>query len=32
MAVGDYDNDGPDLFVTRLMTYSLYRNRGEWNL
>ncbi len=30
MAVGDYDNDGrPDLFVSRLMTYSLYRNQGD---
>ncbi len=30
VAVGDYDNDGqPDLFVSRLMTYSLYRNRGD---
>jgi enediyne biosynthesis protein E4 len=30
VAVGDYDNDGrPDLFVTRLMTYSLYRNQGD---
>jgi hypothetical protein len=30
VAVGDYDNDGwPDLFVTRLMTYSLYRNQGN---
>jgi hypothetical protein len=28
--VGDYDNDGhPDLFVTRLRTYALYRNRGD---
>src|SRR5262249_51799652 len=30
VAVGDYDNDGdPDLFVTRLQTYALYRNRGD---
>jgi enediyne biosynthesis protein E4 len=30
VAVGDYDNDGkPDLFVSRLMTYALYRNRGD---
>ena len=30
VAVGDYDNDGhPDLFVTRLATYALYRNRGD---
>ena len=30
VAVGDYDNDGrPDLFVSRLMTYSLYRNQGD---
>jgi len=30
VAAGDYDNDGdPDLFVTRLQTYSLYRNRGD---
>ena len=30
VTVGDYDNDGrPDLFVTRLETYSLYRNRGD---
>jgi tetratricopeptide (TPR) repeat protein len=29
-AVGDYDNDGdPDLLVTRLRTYALYRNRGD---
>ena len=29
MAVGDYDNDGrPDLFVTRLTSYALYRNRA----
>ena len=30
MTVGDYDNDGhPDLFVTRLTSYALYRNRGD---
>jgi tetratricopeptide (TPR) repeat protein len=30
VAVADYDNDGdPDLFVTRLATYALYRNRGD---
>ncbi len=30
VAVADYNNDGhPDLFVTRLRTYSLYRNRGD---
>jgi tetratricopeptide (TPR) repeat protein len=30
VTVGDYDNDGhPDLFITRLQTYSLYRNRGD---
>ncbi len=30
VAVGDYDNDGdPDLFVTRIATYALYRNRGD---
>ena len=30
VTVGDYDNDGhPDLFVTRLQTYTLYRNRGD---
>jgi tetratricopeptide (TPR) repeat protein len=30
VAVGDYDNDGhADLFVTRLATYALYRNRGD---
>src|SRR3954447_21714602 len=28
--VGDYDNDSrPDLFVTRLRSYSLYHNRGD---
>jgi tetratricopeptide (TPR) repeat protein len=30
VTVADYDNDGwPDLFVTRLQTYALYRNRGD---
>ncbi len=30
VTVGDYDNDGhPDLFVTRLERYALYRNRGD---
>ncbi len=30
VTVGDYDRDGrPDLFVTRLTTYGLYRNRGD---
>ncbi len=30
VTVGDYDNDGdPDLFVTRLASYALYRNRGD---
>ncbi len=30
VTVGDYDNDGhPDLFVSRLTTYALYRNRGD---
>ena len=30
VAVGDYDNDGhSDLFVSRLTTYALYRNRGD---
>jgi tetratricopeptide (TPR) repeat protein len=30
VTVGDYDNDGhPDLFVTRLRTYVLLRNRGD---
>lgn len=30
VAVGDYDNDGfPDLFVSRLRSYALYRNKGD---
>jgi tetratricopeptide (TPR) repeat protein len=30
VTVGDYDNDGhPDLFVSRLRTYVLLRNRGD---
>src|SRR5262249_43630788 len=30
VAVGDYDNDGhPDLFITRLRGYDLFRNRGD---
>lgn len=30
VAVGDFDNDGhPDLFITRLGAYALYRNRGD---
>jgi enediyne biosynthesis protein E4 len=30
VTIGDFDNDGrPDLFVTRLQTYALYRNRGD---
>jgi tetratricopeptide (TPR) repeat protein len=30
VAVADYDNDGhSDLFVTRLRSYALYRNRGD---
>ncbi len=30
VAVGDYDNDRlPDLFITRLTSYALYRNRGD---
>jgi tetratricopeptide (TPR) repeat protein len=30
VTVGDYDNDGhSDVFVTRLDTYALYRNRGD---
>jgi enediyne biosynthesis protein E4 len=30
VAVGDYDNDGhPDLFISRLSSYALYRNRGD---
>src|SRR5262249_24597638 len=32
VTVGDYDNDGhPDLFVTRVANYALYRNRGDGN-
>jgi len=30
VAVGDYDNDGhSDLFITRLSSYNLFRNRGD---
>lgn len=30
VTVGDYDNDGdPDLFVSRLQSYALYRNKGD---
>jgi enediyne biosynthesis protein E4 len=30
VAVGDYDNDGhPDIFITRLRRYDLFRNRGD---
>src|SRR5262249_59930436 len=30
VAVGDYDNDGhPDLFITRLDRYDLFRNQGD---
>jgi enediyne biosynthesis protein E4 len=30
VTVGDYDNDGhADLFVSRLTSYGLYRNRGD---
>ena len=30
VAVGDIDNDGhPDIFVTRISSYALYRNRGD---
>ncbi len=30
VAVGDYDNDGrADLFISRLQSYALYRNRGD---
>jgi tetratricopeptide (TPR) repeat protein len=30
ISVGDYDNDGhPDLFISRLDSYALYRNRGN---
>ncbi len=30
VTVGDYDNDGyPDLFITRLLRYDLFRNRGD---
>ncbi len=30
VTVGDYDNDGrPDLFVSRLRAYALFKNRGD---
>ncbi|MDR3619600.1 MAG: FG-GAP-like repeat-containing protein [Paludisphaera borealis] len=30
VAVGDFDGDGrPDLFITRLDAYALYRNKGD---
>jgi tetratricopeptide (TPR) repeat protein len=30
VAVADYDNDGfPDLFLSRLQSYALWRNRGD---
>ena len=30
VAIGDFDNDGhPDLFVSRLASYALYRNKGD---
>ena len=30
VSVADFDNDGrPDLFVTRLRSYALYRNKGD---
>ena len=30
VTVGDFDNDGhPDLFITRLLRYDLFRNRGD---
>jgi tetratricopeptide (TPR) repeat protein len=30
VAVGDYDGDGrPDLFISRLTSYALYRNNGD---
>jgi tetratricopeptide (TPR) repeat protein len=30
VTVGDYDNDGhPDLFITRVHRYDLFRNRGD---
>lgn len=30
VTVGDYDNDGhPDLYITRLRRYDLFRNRGD---
>ena len=30
VTVGDYDDDGrPDVFITRLTSYALYRNQGD---